>query len=107
MEGDIYLDLRLKSPEIKLLYVTPEKLSASRKLIEALNSLNQRNLLDRFVIDEAHCISQWGHDFRKVGSLVFSHLSFDSVMICIFCQYKFLTKDDALCMLLPKTHLCA
>jgi len=65
MEGDIYLDLRLKSPEIKLLYVTPEKLSASKKLIDALNSLNQRNLLDRFVIDEAHCISQWGHDFRK------------------------------------------
>eukprot|EP00794_Sanderia_malayensis_P009865 gene9865-10875_t len=65
MESQIYVDLHRQSPEIKLLYVTPEKLSASSKLNAALQSLNERKLLDRFVIDEAHCISQWGHDFRK------------------------------------------
>ena len=68
METEIYLDLQRKSPEIKLLYVTPEKLSASGRLTSSLDSLNKRKLLDRLVIDEAHCISQWGHDFRKVCS---------------------------------------
>lgn len=66
LERQIYENLHRKAPEIKLLYVTPEKLSASGRLNSVLDSLSQRRLLDRFVIDEAHCISQWGHDFRKV-----------------------------------------
>ena len=58
----------LKNPEpqdfIQVLYVTPEMLSKNQRMIDVLLRLHQRDRLARIVIDEAHCVSQWGHDFR-------------------------------------------
>ncbi|POS85601.1 hypothetical protein EPUL_002140 [Erysiphe pulchra] len=60
-------NLREEYPEqhIQLLYVTPEMVSQSGQMRDILSSLHQKSRLARFVIDEAHCVSQWGHDFRK------------------------------------------
>ncbi|XP_062561250.1 recQ-like DNA helicase Blm isoform X2 [Armigeres subalbatus] len=63
-EQKIYNDLQSPSPELKLLYVTPEKISASARFQNALSGLSRMNKLAKFVIDEAHCVSAWGHDFR-------------------------------------------
>ena len=48
----------------QLLYVTPEMISKSQVMLNAFRGLYQRRKLARIVIDEAHCVSQWGHDFR-------------------------------------------
>lgn len=49
---------------LSLLYVSPEMLNLSNQLRNAMKILSDRNMLARIVIDEAHCVSSWGHDFR-------------------------------------------
>ena len=55
---------------IQLLYVTPEMLAKSTSMINAFERLYRRQKLARLVIDEAHCVSQWGHDFRPDYKLI-------------------------------------
>lgn len=63
---DILQSFKLKNPEhhVQLLYVTPEMINKSTAFLDGLRTLHRNKKFARLVIDEAHCVSQWGHDFR-------------------------------------------
>ena len=81
--------------EITLLYAAPERLTTPR-FLALLDSLHERGKLSMFAIDEAHCVSQWGHDFRpEYRALVVLHERFASVpRVALTATADDLTRED-------------
>jgi ATP-dependent DNA helicase RecQ len=70
---------QLMRGELKLLYVAPERLM-TESFLNLLERLQQEDNIALFAIDEAHCVSQWGHDFRpEYRALTVLHERFPSV----------------------------
>ena len=79
MEASNQVERRLLKAEVTLLYAAPERITTPRFLAQ-LDALYARGLLSLFAIDEAHCVSQWGHDFRpEYRALTLLHERYPSV----------------------------
>ncbi len=81
--------------ELALLYVAPERLNTPR-FLALLQCLYEQKLLSLFAIDEAHCVSQWGHDFRpEYRSLALFHERYPDVpRLALTATADALTRQD-------------
>ncbi|CAM3481637.1 DNA helicase RecQ [Polaromonas hydrogenivorans] len=89
------LEKQLLRNELTLLYAAPERINTPR-MRSLLASLHERGLLSLFAIDEAHCVSQWGHDFRpEYRSLSLLHETFPDVpRMALTATADALTRQD-------------
>jgi RecQ family ATP-dependent DNA helicase len=91
----ILTDLQCGHPLTRLLYVTPEFCQGDhfRKILRVIHS--QRELA-RIAVDEAHCVSEWGHDFRpSFQQLSFFKTEFPDVpIICLTATATARVRDD-------------
>ena len=61
---DILEHISSPQPVLKVLFTTPETLVNSLAFRSALNACYRNGMLARLAVDECHCVSSWGHDFR-------------------------------------------
>jgi ATP-dependent DNA helicase RecQ len=89
------IEKRLARGELTLLYAAPERVTTPRFLSQ-LEALAQQGRLSLFAIDEAHCVSQWGHDFRpEYRALTVLHERFPSVpRIALTATADAITRED-------------
>ncbi len=94
-EEAVDVERRLMAGEITLLYAAPERVNTPRFLSQ-LDTLNSRGRLSLFAIDEAHCVSQWGHDFRpEYRALTVLHERWPRVpRIALTATADALTRED-------------
>ncbi len=89
------VEQRMLRGDLTLLYAAPERVTSGR-FLELLDGLYQQSALGLFAIDEAHCVSQWGHDFRpEYRALTVLHERFPGVpRIALTATADELTRAD-------------
>lgn len=90
-----HVEQQLLRGELTLLYAAPERITTPR-FLALLDALYAKNVLSLFAIDEAHCVSQWGHDFRpEYRSLTILHERYASVpRVALTATADALTRAD-------------
>ena len=97
---DLEHDLLSVRPSAKIVLITPESLTKCQTLKNCFKSLHLRKML-RFVIDEAHCITECGHSYRKdYLDLANIKQTYNRVQICAFTATATLETQDSIIQLL-------